>query len=590
MRRIASSLIVALLVLSLSILAFNVKPARAQSGGAIIINPDGSISSPVTANITTSDEITYTFTGNNYLPIVVERSNIIINGNGNTLQASGGFGFSLTDMSSVTIKNTTITKSYYGIFLNSSSSNTLSDNNATANGIGFYLFASSNDNTLSGNNVRANSVYGIYLDNSSSNVLSDNNITANRLFGIDLYSSSDNTLSGNVMANNTYNLAVYGFVLSDFVNSIDVSNLVNGKPVYYLIGQSNVLISPQTCPKGAGYLGLVNCKNMTVQGLTLDKNFPGLLIANTNDSRIADNNVTASSNYGMLLCYSSGDVASGNDIIANDAYGIFASCLNNSTLSGNNATADYGGGIALDSSSGDVVSGNSFTANNGGGVVLFSSSGNSIFHNDFWNNVPQAQASSNSSNAWDDGYPSGGNYWSNYQTRYPSAIANDSSAIWNTPYDVASNNIDRYPLMAPFDSFNVTWNNQTYPIETVSNSTLSNFNFSATAKTLTFNVTGTSGTVGFCRVAIPLSLMSGEWTVTVNGTPISYSTLYDSNYTYVYFKYMQSTKTVQIQSTNAVPEFQPFMLLPLFMIVTLLGAIAFKKRAKKLNAYESRRP
>jgi parallel beta-helix repeat protein len=588
LRRIASSLIVALLVLSLFILAFNVQPARAQSGGTIIINPGGSISSPVTANITTSDEITYTFTGNNYLPIVVERSNIIINGNGNTLQASGGFGFSLADMSDVTIKNTTITKSYYGIFLNSSSSNTLSDDNVTANGIGFYLFASSNDNTLSGNNVTANSAYGIYLDNSSSNVLSDNNITANRLFGIDLYSCSDNTLSGNVMANNTYNLAVYGFVLSDFVNSIDVSNLVDGKPVYYLIGQSNVVISPQTCPEGVGYLGLVNCKNITVQGLTLDKNFPGLLIANTNDSRIADNNVTASSNYGMLLCYSSGDIASGNDIIANDAYGIFAYCLNNSTLSDNNATADHGGGIALDSSSGDVVSGNSFTANNGGGVVLFSSSGNSIFHNDFWNNVPQAQASSNSSNAWDDGYPSGGNYWSNYQTRYPSAIANDSSAIWNLPYDVASGNIDRYPLMAPFNSFNVTWNNQTYPIETVSNSTLSNFNSSATAKTLTFNVTGTSGTVDFCRVDIPLSLMSGEWTVTVNGIPISYRTLTDSNYTYVYFTYTPSTKTLQVQSTNAVPEFQPLILLPLFMIITLLGAIAFKERAKKLNAYKPR--
>jgi hypothetical protein len=42
---------------------------------------------------------------------------------------------------------------------------------------------------------------------------------------------------------------------------------------------------------------------------------------------------------------------------------------------------------------------------------------------------------------------------------------------------------------------------------------------------------------------------------------------------------------VQITSTSAVPEFQPFMLLPLFMIITLLGVTAFeKKRNAKTQA------
>jgi hypothetical protein len=53
----------------------------------------------------------------------------------------------------------------------------------------------------------------------------------------------------------------------------------------------------------------------------------------------------------------------------------------------------------------------------------------------------------NSTNTWDDGYPSGGNYWSNYQTTYPNAAEKGSSGIWNTPYVIDANNTDRYPLM-----------------------------------------------------------------------------------------------------------------------------------------------
>lgn len=65
-----------------------------------------------------------------------------------------------------------------------------------------------------------------------------------------------------------------------------------------------------------------------------------------------------------------------------------------------------------------------------------------------------------------------------------------------------------YPLMGPFHTFNVgTWNGVAYSVDTVSNSTITNLNFNPYATpypTLSFNVTGMSGTVGFCRVAIPI--------------------------------------------------------------------------------------
>ncbi len=45
------------------------------------------------------------------------------------------------------------------------------------------------------------------------------------------------------------------------------------------------------------------------------------------------------------------------------------------------------------------------------------------------NDVPQAYDVSNAVTFWDDGYPSGGNYWVDYQTRYPDSKMIDSSGI-----------------------------------------------------------------------------------------------------------------------------------------------------------------
>ena len=54
---------------------------------------------------------------------------------------------------------------------------------------------------------------------------------------------------------------------------------------------------------------------------------------------------------------------------------------------------------------------------------------------------------------WDDGYPSGGNYWSDYEDKYPNAAELDGSKIWDTPYVISENDQDNYPLVPEFLSF-----------------------------------------------------------------------------------------------------------------------------------------
>jgi parallel beta-helix repeat protein len=307
----------------------------------------------------------------------------------------------------------------WGIFLSSSSNNSISENDVTANGEGIVLFRSSNSNSINGNNITKNNPDGIWLGNSSSNTISrndvtnnidgivlestcnntvsGNNITANRNYGIGLGSSSGNSISGNAFTDD-------GLVSDSYQNSVE-NNTVNGKPLVCLEGVANYSVS------NAGQVVLVGCNSITVENLNLSRTNVGLEMWETNDS-----------------------VISGNVITTNDRYGIW-----------------------LVSSSGNSISGNTIS-NNGYGIQFSSSSGNKIYDNNFMNNTSQVFIVMNvwaSINEWDNGYPYGGNFWSDYNGSdvYSGPYQNETGHDWigDSPYVIDANDIDRYPLMNPIN-------------------------------------------------------------------------------------------------------------------------------------------
>jgi parallel beta-helix repeat protein len=138
------------------------------------------------------------------------------------------------------------------------------------------------------------------------------------------------------------------------------------------------------------------------------------------------------------------------------AFGLVAIYLyssSNNSIVGNNI-ANNGVGIWLDSSSNNTVTGNDITANDEAGIVLDSSSSNAIYNNNFINNAVQASIITTANNTWDNGYPSGGNYWSDYtgldQKCGPSQDHPGSDGIGDMPYVIDSENQDNYPLMNPW--------------------------------------------------------------------------------------------------------------------------------------------
>jgi len=82
------------------------------------------------------------------------------------------------------------------------------------------------------------------------------------------------------------------------------------------------------------------------------------------------------------------------------------------------------------------------------------SSNNTIYHNNFINNTVQATLIVSYRNTLDYGYPSGGNYWSDYTgVDYfsgPFQNGTGSDGIGDTPYVINVANQDNYPLMKPY--------------------------------------------------------------------------------------------------------------------------------------------
>ncbi|MGD0029117.1 MAG: NosD domain-containing protein [Candidatus Bathyarchaeia archaeon] len=557
-RRAVSSVVIAILLAGILTVAFNVQPVKSDYvwTETIYIRADGGIQ-PSMAPISSVDGVTYTLTDNivgnvtgGSSAIIILRDNIIIDGAGHTLTGTqaplysgASKGIYSTGRSNVTIENMIITTFSYGIEFDFSSGNSVSGNNITANKDGGILLYYSFDNSVGGNNI-TNNGDGLDLYSSSSyNSVSGNNIAANYNDGVHLYSSSNNnSVSGNnITANNIYGI------------SLDSSN------------------------------------NNSVSGNNIANNGHGMALGSSSDNSVSGNNITASEYEGIWLDTSSNNNSvSGNNITARNLVGIYLSALsNNNSVSANNIANNLYGGIFFDSSSNNSIVGNNI-ANDSEGIYLEDSSGdNSIFHNNFVNNTRQVVSSVGFANVWDDGYPSGGNYWSDYN-----GTDSNGDGIGDTAYVIDANNTDHFPLMGMFYDFNVFWIAPGFNVELISDSSVSAFDVGfwiehpedPNTRIIQFSVTGEAGTAGFCRICIPTALLNASYTVLLNGTEISCTLLPFSNSThsYLYFNYTHSTEEVII-----TPEFPSLLILPILMIMTLLAIVASRKKWPKHHHEES---
>lgn len=459
-RLVPAAISVAVLV---GILCLSLEAPRVEASGTIYIRANGLVEG--TDKIVTADNVTYTFTDNINDSVVIERSNIVVNGNGYTLHGSGsGTALYWHIINNVTVRNTNIRDFASGIQLDISYNSTVSGNTITNSQTGVHLQGGAN-NTVSGNTI-ANSHTAIRLYGSNNNVFLGNTLTNSSTYGVFCDGCSNNAVSTNTISR-------------------------SGTSIYLTWGANN--------------------------------------------NELSENTIT-NSQYGVSL-YLSG----------------------NNTVSGNTITNSTNCGVSLRSTY-NVVSGN--TIANSNYCVYLDSVGNEIYHNNFINYAHPGDAMTSA--RWDDGYPSGGNYWSEYE-----GTDSDYDGIGDSNYTTCRDYADEYPLMGMFSSFNATAD---YHVQTICNSSISDFQYNSTA--IVFNVSGAEGTTGFCRIRIPTGLMNTTYRVLVNGTEVTSNLLPCSTgtHSYLYFNYTHSIHEVVI-----IPEFSSLLILSLSLMATLVAVTVYRR-------------
>jgi peptide/nickel transport system substrate-binding protein len=193
-----------------------------------------------------------------------------------------------------------------------------------------------------------------------------------------------------------------------------------------------------------------------IAGIVITHWDQGILVVDATNVKIYDNIMSLMNYNGITL---EGNNAANNLIYSNIfqentiAVNLTASSTNNTIYK--NIISLNNIGFNLESG-GNVIYANTISENQLG-INISNSNGNIIYHNNFINNNESAK--SEQYNAWDKGYPTGGNYWSDYTGVDDKSGINQnvfgSDSIGDTNYTIAVNNIDRYPLLQPFNPHDI---------------------------------------------------------------------------------------------------------------------------------------
>jgi parallel beta-helix repeat protein len=408
------------------------------------------------------------------------------------------------------------------IAVQNSPRSTITDNRIDGGTAGIYVDVGSDDTTVSGNELtNVQGIWGvIYLMSNVNVTVKDNNLSGNS-GGIYLNHARNAVLTNNSMNDNEYGLGIYGGQLAHYVHSIDSSNTINGKPVYYIINSDDLEINSSTHSE-VGFLAVVNSTNIRIEDLTVTRNLQGFLLAYTTLSRLK--NVTVAQCFSGIEFYQASDNVLTESNVLNNTYGL-------RLLQGSTAT---------------------------------------VCRNNFLNNANKPQCSVPS--VWDDGVE--GNYWSDYEGEDA-----DLDGLGDIPYLVNADNVDRHPLYGNLSILYAgTWNDTRYDVEIVSNSTILDPFFSVGQKAIGFRVKGEA--TGFCRITINEVLLKGPYTVEVGGTQVVPLVISNETHSILCFTYVHGVQDVKIEGWEVIPEYSgaSASLVPLMLLLLFGLLLAVRKR------------
>jgi parallel beta-helix repeat protein len=370
---------------------------------------------------------------------------------GNSIRNSVRGGLNLYSSPNCNVSKNTIVGNGFGIFAQVSTGAKV-DNNVVANNTGNGVYFSYSDNgSAQGNSISGNDGYGIILQAVQSASVANNSLKNNTQSGVYMVTCLNGQVGSNVIE---YNQA--GITLQYSLNTKVRGNQVsaNAHEGMLLVDSPNSDVSANTVlDNGWEGLSFQNSGKGTMNANVVYHNARyGIWLQDSPQATILNSNVSSNTDDGIYV-RGSDNVRILNSVMnGNGNAGCRLYLTNLATLAQNNITNNREG-VRIFLANNNTMNDNRLSKNIESGVNIYSSTGNKLYHNNFINNTVQNAKVLNASIVWDDGYPSGGNYWSDYVglDLYWGSKQDQpgGDGIGDKSYIIDSENKDKYPLMTP---------------------------------------------------------------------------------------------------------------------------------------------
>jgi parallel beta-helix repeat protein len=449
MRKVLTFLMAAIIAIALTFTsASTINAAGNKWIGSIVVNADGSVT-PADAPLQRSGD-EYTLISNvlsdSEEALTIYRSNIILDGAGYSIEGNIAYpnsGIYVQGSTNFTIRNFVISNLFCGITLDETSQGKISQCNIYQCSIAIQCVNDNSEiviteNLLTRNDAGIEPWFGTLTDSA----ICDNQITQN--------------------GNGFYNFEG-GFFFNDEISRNNISSNNCGIMFlgYHASARGIKILQNEITGNNEGIVSNGGEDHVISNNSFIDNTNHAIYFAGDAQHNLISGNRIENNGAGILLnpvegigfeVHCSFNEITGNSIKDNLAYGVHLNGADENIIKGNNITGNMDGITTnyhyvpdeiyySNYPNNNLIVENNIANNQRYGVQLLNATNNSLYHNSFNNNGQQVY-SINSTNIWDNGYPSGGNGWSDY-----TGVDSNGDGIGDTPYIIDQTNQDRYPLV-----------------------------------------------------------------------------------------------------------------------------------------------